>query len=277
MVNLHPNLRVGTSSWSNADWPFYPQGMKPGEFLGFYAKRYNLVEVDSSFYHAPAPSLCSRWYQVVPEGFTFALKVPQTITHEKVLEGCEKEWESFLEAVRCLKEKLGYLLIQLPYFNKSSACPTLGEFLKRLSGFLATANAPCPLAVEVRNKAWVGKDLLGHLAERKVIFTITEQEWMPHPKDLWAKFGRDLITGPAAYIRLLGERKRIEAITKTWEKLVIDRTQETRDVIEVIRAIVAETVVNTLINNHFGGYAVASIELLEKLWNGEPLARQGES
>jgi uncharacterized protein YecE (DUF72 family) len=277
MVNLHPNLRVGTSSWSNAEWPFYPKGMKPGEFLGHYARRFSLVEVDSSFYHAPAPSLCSRWYQVVPEGFTFALKVPQTITHEKVLEDCEKEWESFLEAVRCLKEKLGYLLVQLPYFNKSSVCPSLGDFLKRLSGFLAKANAPCPLAVEVRNKTWIGKDLLAQLAERKAIFTITEQEWMPKPAQLWEKYGPELLTGPAAYVRLLGERKRIESITKTWEKLVIDRAEETRRVVELLRVIVGNLVVNVLVNNHWGGYAIASIELLEKLWNESPSSTQVKS
>lgn len=271
VAQLPANLRLGTSSWSNADWPFYPQGMKPGDFLGHYARRFSLVEVDSSFYHAPAPSLCSRWYQVVPEGFTFALKVPQSITHEKVLQSCEKEWESFVEAVRCLKEKLGYLLVQLPYFNRSSACPNLGEFLKRLSPFLEAANSPCPLVVEVRNRTWVGKDLLSFLSERKVIYAITEQEWMPKPKELWEKYGRDLITGPAAYVRLLGERKRIDAMTKTWEKLVIDRTDETRSVVEVLRVIVGSVVVNVLINNHWGGYAIASIELLEKLW-GEPAA-----
>jgi uncharacterized protein YecE (DUF72 family) len=268
MANLHPNLRLGTSSWSNAEWPLYPKGMKPGEFLECYSQRFSTVEVDSSFYRAPAPSLCSRWYQVVPEGFRFALKVPQSITHEKVLESTQGEWESFLEAVRCLKEKLGQLVLQFPYFNRSSLCPNLGEFLKRLSAFLETEKAPCPLVVEVRNKTWVGRDLLSFLAERKAIFAITDQEWMPRPKELWAKYGRDLITGPAAYFRLLGERKRIETITKTWEKLVIDRTQESRDVIAVIRQILDGTVVSVMVNNHFGGYAVASIELLERLWEG---------
>ena len=113
---------------------------------------------------------------------------------------------------------------------------------------------------------WVGKDLLDFLAERKVIFALTNQEWMPKPKDLWEKHGPALLTGPASYIRLLGERKRIDAITKTWDKLVIDRTAETKDVIAVIRQLLEKTTVATLINNHFGGYAVASIELLEKLW-----------
>jgi uncharacterized protein YecE (DUF72 family) len=266
MTPLHPGLKVGTSSWSNAEWPFYPQGMKPGDFIGFYSRSFPLVEVDSSFYHAPAASLVSRWYQATQEGFTFALKVPREITHEKVLVSAEGEWSSFLEAVRCLKEKLGFLLLQFEYFNKSSACPTLGDFMKRLGPFLAAAQAPCPLVVEVRNKPWIGKDLLDFLTERKVIFALTDYEWMPKPKSLWEKYGPALLTGPAAYIRLLGERKRIDAMTKTWDKLVIDRTEQTREVIGVIRQLLERTAVATLINNHWGGYAVASIELLEKLW-----------
>jgi hypothetical protein len=117
---------------------------------------------------------------------------------------------------------------------------------------------------------------LANLAERKAIFTITEQEWMPKPSQLWEKYGPELLTGPAAYVRLLGERKRIEALTKTREKLVIDRTEETRRVVEVLRVIVGN-VVNVLINNHWGGYAIASIELLEKLWNESPCTTAGKS
>ena len=266
MDELHPNLRLGTSSWSNEDWPFYPQGMRPGDFLGHYAERFPVVEVDSSFYRSPAPSLCSRWYRVVPGGFKFALKVPQVITHEKVLESVEDEWGTFLEAVGGLREKLGHLLLQFPYFNRRSSCPTLGELLKRLGRFLDGAKAPCPLAVEVRNRPWVGKDLLDFLAERKAIFAITAQEWMPKPKDLWEKHGAALLTGPSAYVRLLGERKKIEAMTKTWDKLVIDRTAETRDVIEVVRRLLEAKPVSVFVNNHFAGYAVASIELFESLW-----------
>src|SRR6185295_3887163 len=188
----------------------------------------------SSFYHAPAPSLCSRWYLATPDTFTFALKVPQAITHEKVLVSAEKEWSGFLESVSCLKEKLGFLVLQFAYFNKSSVCPTLGDFMKRLGPFLATAQSPCPLVVEVRNKTWIGKDFLDCLAEGKAILALTDQEWMPKPKALWEKHGTALLTGPASYIRLLGERKRIDALTKTWDKLVIDRAPETKDVITVI-------------------------------------------
>jgi uncharacterized protein YecE (DUF72 family) len=248
--------------------------MKSGDFLSHYARRFPAVEVDSSFYHAPAPSVTRRWFQSVPETFRFALKVPQSITHEKVLSQADPEWASFLDAVRELKDKLGSLLLQFPYFNRSSVCPTLGEFLKRLGSFLEKAGAPCPLAVEIRNKTWVGRDLFSFLAERKAIFALTDQEWMPRPRDLWATFGKDLLTGPEAYLRLLGERKRIESITKTWDALVIDRTPESRDVVEVLREIVKTLPASLFVNNHFGGYAVASIDLLERLWTEDESGKE---
>ncbi|HXX94634.1 MAG TPA: DUF72 domain-containing protein, partial [Planctomycetota bacterium] len=231
MKELHPRLKVGTSSWSNAEWPFYPAGMKAGDFIGFYARHFPIVEVDSSFYHAPSPSLCARWSQAVPDSFRFALKVPQEITHEKTLVSAEKEWASFLQALSALKDKLAYLVLQFPYFNRGSSCPSLGEFLKRLGPFLGSAGAPCPLVVEVRNKTWVGNDLLDFLRGHRAIFALTDQEWMPKPRSLWEKHGAGVLTGPGAYLRLLGERKRIEALTETWDKLVIDRTPETRDLI----------------------------------------------
>jgi len=271
VAELHPRLRLGTSSWSSDDWKtagFYPREMEPRDYLKRYSERFPIVEVDSSFYRAPTASMCDRWAEITPQNFTFTLKVPQSITHEKALEDCEKEWEALLSAVTRLGPKLGYLVLQFGYFNKSSTCPTLGEFLRRLGPFVDQAKSPCPLVVEVRNRPWVGEDLLGFLRERKMIFALCDQEWMPKPRELWKKHWTRLLTGPSAYIRLLGERKRIDALTTTWEKLVIDRTPETREIIAIIREILEapEMRVDTLVNNHFGGYAVASIELLERLW-----------
>lgn len=267
---LPPLLRLGTSSWSSDDWKaagFYPKDLEPRDYLGHYAGRFDAVEVDSSFYRAPSPSMCERWAKVTPGGFRFALKAPQDVTHEKALEGAEEEWSRFLGAVGRLGEKLGFLVLQFPYFNRQSACPALGEFLRRLGRFVEGARAPCPLVVEVRNKAWVGKDLLDFLRERQLVFAVTAQEWMPSPRELWKKHGEGIVTGPAAYFRFLGERKRIEAMTKSWDKLVIDREAETRDAVAVIRELLRKEVpVWALYNNHFAGYAVGSAELFERVW-----------
>jgi uncharacterized protein YecE (DUF72 family) len=85
-VNLHP-ITVGTCGWSYKDWvgPFYPKGTAAGDYLSFYAERFKTVEVDSSFYACPSPKMVQGWYNKTPTGFGFSLKIPKTITHEKLL------------------------------------------------------------------------------------------------------------------------------------------------------------------------------------------------
>jgi uncharacterized protein YecE (DUF72 family) len=80
-----PNLRLGTSSWSSEDWvgTFYPPGTPPADFLPEYAKHFDTVEVDSTFYRSPSRSMVKNWRERTPPGFVFAAKVPQVITHEK--------------------------------------------------------------------------------------------------------------------------------------------------------------------------------------------------
>jgi uncharacterized protein YecE (DUF72 family) len=262
--------RLGTSSWSNDDWKaagFYPAEMESRDYLAHYARRYDTVEVDSTFYRSPPAAMVARWASVTPAEFRFSLKVPGEITHEKALADCGKEWDLFLSSASLLGEKLRFLLLQFGYFNKSSACPTLGEFLKRLGAFLDGAKPPCTLVVEVRNRPWVGKDLLAFLRERRALFAITDQEWMPRPRELWEKHRDDLLGGEAAYIRFLGERKRIEAITKTWEKTVIDRSAQMCEVLPIVAGFLERDIpVWAYFNNHYSGHAPASVELFRRLW-----------
>lgn len=270
---LHPHLHIGTSSWSSENWvgPFYPPGTRPGDFLRYYSTRYSTVEVDSSFYRAPSIRMCRKWADVTPANFTFALKVPQTITHEKVLVECGAEWEQFVAAAECLGTKLGFLVLQFGYFNKSSECPALGEFLSRLDRFVEKSRPSAPIVVEIRNKSWLGTELIDFLHPRKLILALTEQEWMPKIGDLWEKHGMKLVTGPAVYVRLLGERKRIEAITTSWDKIVIDRREETREWISILKRFLSQPLglpVWVLINNHWAGHAPASIDMLVREWAG---------
>lgn len=99
-----PNLRIGTSSFTAAGWsgPFYPPELKPKEYLTYYAAKFSTVEVDSTFYATPSSSTVIGWRDKTPEAFIFAAKVPQIITHEKVLLDCEPEFEEFVDTMRLL-------------------------------------------------------------------------------------------------------------------------------------------------------------------------------
>ena len=113
-------IRLGTSSFTADGWngTFYPKGMKSADYLRYYSSRFDTVEVDSTFYRCPTIEAVHNWALKTPPGFIFSLKVPQTITHQKVLIACEKEFEEFVSTVQVLGEKLGPMVFQFPYFNK---------------------------------------------------------------------------------------------------------------------------------------------------------------
>jgi Protein of unknown function DUF72 len=85
-----PGLLLGTSAFTANGWPgtFYPAGMKPTDFLSYYANQFITVEIDSTYYATPSASIVTNWYERTPPDFIFAAKVPQVVTHEKVLLPC---------------------------------------------------------------------------------------------------------------------------------------------------------------------------------------------
>src|ERR1019366_4011667 len=108
------SIFIGTSAFTAAGWEgtFYPEGTKPADFLCYYAQHFNSVEVDSTFYRMPTKTTVQGWASKTPDGFVFAAKIPQVITHEKVLVDCDAEFQQFIALMDILGEKLGPLLFQ---------------------------------------------------------------------------------------------------------------------------------------------------------------------
>src|SRR4029450_4906398 len=90
--------RIGTSSWSSSDWrgPFYPASAKPADYLPFYAQHFDTVECDATFYGIPKASTVDAWRARTPEGFVFAAKLPQEITHDRGLVDASEPTREFL-------------------------------------------------------------------------------------------------------------------------------------------------------------------------------------
>ena len=85
--------------WSYDFWKgnFYPKRLTAKEFLGYYARQFGTVEVDSTFYRIPRAQTVTEWKMQTPQGFLFSLKFPQVITHVKMLKDCQEETKVFLE------------------------------------------------------------------------------------------------------------------------------------------------------------------------------------
>ena len=258
-------IRLGTSAFTAAGWEgsFYPAGMKPADFLHYYAQQFDSVEVDSTFYRTPSPAMVRRWKEQTPRGFLFAAKVQQKITHEQVLVDCEQDWKNFLSVMDLLEEKLGPLLFQFPYFNKK-AFATVDDFLARLVPFLKKLPKGYRFALEIRNKNWLVPKFADALRERGVTLALIDHPWMPRPAEIFARF--DPITGSFAYIRWLGDRKGIEEITKSWDKTIVDRRRELTEWANICWKISGRGVpVFAYANNHYAGNAPATVRLFEKL------------
>jgi uncharacterized protein YecE (DUF72 family) len=260
----HPIL-IGCSGWSYPDWegPFYPVGMAPGDYLEFYAERFPIVEVDSSFYRPPSAKMVKSWRERTPADFKFALKVPRVITHEKQLRDCAPDVDDFLRAIRPLGPKLTVALLQLGYFNRA-AFENLEDFLDTLGPFLDTwPIEEVPLAVEIRNPHWMVDRFARVLRDHGASLVLTEQTWMPRPAEVVAKL--DPVTGPLGFVRLLGDRDAIEKVTTTWDKLVFDRSAELAETAEVISVMARRVPVVVFANNHYAGHSPATALQLDRL------------
>ena len=113
------DIRLGTSSFTAAGWngSFYPKGTKSADRLAFYAEHFDTVEIDSSFYACPSPQTVKGWESRTPAGFIFSVKVPQVITHEKVLLDCDADFEPFVDTMGWLGGKLGPMVLQFPFWT----------------------------------------------------------------------------------------------------------------------------------------------------------------
>ena len=273
-------LHYGTSSWSAKGWvgPFYPEGMKPGDFLAHYATRFDTVEADVTYYRVPDRRLVEGWERKLPEGFRLSAKFPKEVVHAGkgpqpdasrllVPENVGPVTEAFLEAMSLLGDKLGPLVIQFPYFNRR-AFTDRGPFLERLASYLEGLPKGFRFAVELRNKNWVDDELLELLRAQGVAFVLLDLAYMPHPARWFESM--DLLTADFSYTRLIGDRKAVEAKTKTFDALVLDKSAELARWADLLRAVdtkVPESYVYA--NNHYAGHGPATIRELRALVEGE--------
>ena len=80
----YPPILLGTSSFTATGWrgSFYPKGLRPADYLSYYAQHFDTVEIDSTFYATPNVSVVRSWNAKTPQGFLFAAKAPQVCGDE---------------------------------------------------------------------------------------------------------------------------------------------------------------------------------------------------
>ena len=134
-------IRIGTSGWSYPSWRggFYPDGMKPAEFLGFYSERFDTVELNSTGYRLPSEDQFRRWAEAVPDGFRFAVKLPLRRLDRVT---------PFLERVLALGDRLGPVRVVV----EAARDDGLVSFVQ------GSVPGDVELAWDFRHESWAGRD-----------------------------------------------------------------------------------------------------------------------
>jgi len=253
-------ILLGTQGWNYDAWvgPFYPKKTRPASFLPVYARAFHTVEVDSTFYGTPRERVVEAWARRVPDGFVFALKLPQEITHTRRLEDAGRLLGIFLSRVRLLGAKLGPVLVQLgPDFGPALR-PALERFLSLLPGDVR-------FAVEFRQPGWVWPSLLRLLGDHGVALALTDGRWVPREMMLALA---DSPTADHAYVRWMGPDRKIEEFSR----VVVDRAHELAEWAGRLAALASRvSTVYGYFNNHYQGHSPASARALQRLLGQRPV------
>jgi uncharacterized protein YecE (DUF72 family) len=227
-------VRIGCSGWNYGHWRerVYPKGLATSRWLEHYARLFDTVEVNATFYRLPRRDAVARWVQQTPPGFVFTIKASRYLTHIKRLTDLAAGVARFYERIEPLvaSPKLGPLLWQLP------------ESFRRDDGRLAAALERLPPGrhcFEFRHASWFVDDVYALLREHRVALVIGD-----HPK---RPFQTDELTADWTFVRFhYGSRGRNGNYSKRELEAWARRIERWR----------AEVDVYAYFNNDWEGYAV---------------------
>jgi uncharacterized protein YecE (DUF72 family) len=258
-----PKIRVGTAAWSDHQ-DFYPKGTKPGDRISYYAQHFNVVEVNSSYYHIMPPRNYALWVEKTPDDFVFNIKAFGQLTgHVRDEPPTPETFQQFRESYAPMREagKVGAVLFQFPpWFNYS-------DDNKAQIGWCVEHMADDPILVEFRNKTWleprVRDDTLTFLKELGLAYVTVDAPQVGSgtaPK-IVAVTNTDL-----AYLRMHGRNKetwykRVENTGERFNYLYSER--EVAELAEDARALAREAKeVHAIFNNNMQNYAVTNAKMM---------------
>jgi uncharacterized protein YecE (DUF72 family) len=258
-VSLY-DVHLGTSSWQFDAWRgvFYPVKLARTRYLPYYVGQFDTVEVNTSFYALPAPSTLVNWVESAPAGFTYALKFPRSISHDKRLVDCGDETRAFLDALRALGTSAAPAFLQLPPDCTRSSC---GRALAAYLDWLAPLGADLRLAVEVRAADLMTPAFAAFVAERGFALVMVEREGQPDVYPIWQQAMSRTGAPDFAFIRWIGDDRHGPAGDR---ELQVHRDDDlARWAARIAELTVAGKAVYGYMHNPYEGHSPASLRRLQ--------------
>lgn len=234
---------IGTSGWNYKDWRgiFYPKDLPAKDWLSFYGKSFDIVEINATFYHLFPDEVFLRWKKLAKNNFSYIIKVSRYITHIKRLLHCKRAIKKFCRSAALLENKLSLVLLQLP--------PNMVYDLKRLEKAITAFNMRGKLVVEFRDEKWFTPEVKKLLIKKRCLFCAADS-----PKTRLISW----VTANAGYIRLHGRKKWFDY------KYTHRELKEVAKCAQQMRKNGAKKVY-ILFNNDYYAYAIQNARSLQSL------------
>jgi len=210
------DFRIGTSGWYYDHWcgRFYPDDWPKSKWFEYYARHFDTVEINNTFYHLPKEQTLQRWHKIAPKDFLYAVKANRYITHIKKLNDAAEPLERFFERVNLLKSRLGPILYQLP--------PSLQKDLDLLEAFIKLLPKRKTAVFEFRHKSWYEDDTYELLNKSGTCLCIHDMPGKESPR---------IVTGDIIYIRFHGTTGRysgsyLKSQLQNWAKWLKEQAQK---------------------------------------------------
>jgi len=224
---------VGTSGWTYDAWKntFIPTSRaQSGQFVR-YAAQFSAMEVNACFYRALSDVATHRLKRVCKNNFRYVLKTPKCVTHHRQLATTEAEVATFWRSICTLEDRLGIVLLQVT--------PELPADFGWLRSVIKAFGDPSRVGVELCAQNWPEEEVR-RLLEGLGCATVSVDA--PHHRLT------EWVTGPRAYLRLLGRRQ--------WyaDNYSLQELEEISSLVHRLSARGAREIF-ILFNNDIGGYS----------------------
>jgi uncharacterized protein YecE (DUF72 family) len=187
---MEKKFYIGCSGFYNRHWKgiFYPEKLPQSKWFTYYSRKFNSLELNTTFYRFPTKQSLSKWYKDSPEDFIFSVKAPKLITHMKKFNDCEQLLKDLYKACHDgLHNKLGCILFQFP--------PSMEYSKEKLDLILKNLNYSFTNVLEFRHKSWWTAKVYDKLNKKGIIFCSVDHPKLPKTIKIFARM---------AYVRLHG-------------------------------------------------------------------------
>ena len=250
-------IRMGTSGFSYDDWrgAVYPRSLPKWEWLSYYARSFDTVELNVTYYRLPTPMLIKGWIERTPEHFLFTIKAHKSLTHTRQA----ADFEGFYRSIEGLSDsgRLACVLAQFPHSFH------LNERNREYLGVLREGLRDLPVVVEFRGIDWVVEATFDLLEDLDLGFCCVDEPDLPGLMPRITK-----VTGPIAYVRFHGRNsEKWWKHEKAWQRYDYTYSEEElRDWVPKILDLDSKANLTLVYaNNHYRGQSVDTLKKLQRM------------